>query len=268
MDSNYIRIVNAIIPSSLIAEVVNKTNTDKKQVEQICLEIIARLLVDGKGLSKDLLKQRIKAVAGNDELKNLLSRLDSKYGITMNTASKVLSELLPVLFRNISDLNDAIFVAQPVQQPVTQQVRPQVQVQSQQQVRPQQTVQPQVRSVAQPQPVQQVQQPRPQVQAQVMQQVVPQPQPVMVDTTVDDVYKNIEDKAKMSQEASAPLSKKEKKKLKKKEKKQIKELAKDKAIGSVDDRELSLIEKICMIVVFLALIALIGVVVVLFLKNK
>lgn len=193
MKENYVKLINACLPDALIKALVEKTGLDQKNVENVCLEVAARVFGDGNDLSKEGILKRLKVVVSGDELKNILSRLETKYSISTLDSGAVLNQLLPLLFKRLTTLEDSYFES------TKQEVEP----------------------------------------------------------SVDDVFKNIEMKAEAQY---AP-------KIEVKEEKKVEPIKKDEVQGTVDSKELSLIEKICIIAVGVALLALVGTVVFLFIKQ-
>lgn len=193
MKENYVKLINACLPDALIKALVEKTGLDQKNVENVCLEVAARVFGDGSDLSKEGILKRLKVVVSGDELKSILSRLETKYSISTLDSGAVLNQLLPLLFKRLTTLEDSYF------ENTKQEVEP----------------------------------------------------------SVDDVFKNIEMKAE-AQYAPKPEIKEEKK---------VEPIKKDEVQGTVDSKELSLIEKICIIAVGVALLALVGTVVFLFIKQ-
>lgn len=214
MKENYIKLINACLPNPLIVALQEKSGLTKADVEHICLEVVARIFGDGSDLKKENILVRLNGVVGGQELKSILTRLKDKYGITADKASVVLTQLLPLLFKRLSSLDDSYF----------------------DEVHPVQTL-----------------------KEEKIESVVEEKK----EASVDDVFKNIEKKAE-AQYAPKEIKKKEKKPLFKKKQK----VGKDEVEGIVDNKELSIIEKICIIAVVVALVALIGTIVFLFIKQQ
>ena len=220
MKENYIKLINACLPNPLIVALQEKSGLSKEDTEHVCLEVVARVFGDGSDLKKENILVRLNGVVGGQELKSILTRLKDKYGITADKASVVLTQLLPLLFKRLSSLDDSYFdEAHPVQTLKEEKIEP----------------------------------------------VVEEEKPVeeKKEASVDDVFKNIEKKAE-AQYAPKEIKKKEKKPLFKKKQK----IGKDEVEGVVDNKELSIIEKICIIAVVVALVALIGTIVFLFIKQQ
>ena len=237
MNEQYKRLVNAVFPDEDLTALAKKTNVDKKDVEHITIEIIVRIFGDGSDLSKETIEHKIKQIVGSDELKGLISRLESKYGISSGTASKVLGEMLPNLFRKVVTLDNSYFESNEVE-------KHEVQYKALEEVKP----------------------------IEEIKEEMVKPEPIEVkkeETTVDDVFKNIEsnaikeEKSNYNIEADKKLKKKKSLFVKKdkKEKVKVEEVKEDK-------REFSIIEKICIIVVLVALVALIGTIVFLVIKQN
>lgn len=109
MKDSYVKLINACVPDTLVEAFSNKYNIEKPQIENICLEIVARIFGDGLDLSKEGIVKRLKENCESSELKEVLVRIENKYGINAGSASKVLSELLPLLFQRISTLDNSYF---------------------------------------------------------------------------------------------------------------------------------------------------------------
>ena len=179
------------------------------------------------------IEHKIKQIVGSDELKGLISRLESKYGISSGTASKVLGEMLPNLFSKVVTLDNSYFESKEVEKHEVQ-----------------------YKALEEAKPVEELKQ-------EMVQPVETKKE------TVDDVFKNIEsnaikeEKSKYNIEADKKLKKKKSlfAKKDKKEKVKVEEVKEDK-------REFSIIEKICIIVVLVALAALIGTIVFLVIKQN
>lgn len=212
MKENYVKLINACLPDALIKALEEKTGLDRKNVEYVCLEVVARIFGDGNDLTKISILKRLKTVIEGEELKNILSRLETKYGITTTSSGAVLNQLLPLLFKRLSTLDDSYFEQEPAHEEVVQE-----------------EVKPVVEEKA----------------------------------TVEDVYKNIEKKAE-AQYATKPEVKEEKKHLFHKKEK----VKKEEIEGAVDTKELSLVEKICIWSVVVALVALIATIAILFIKQS
>lgn len=125
MKDNYVKLINACVPDTLVEAFSNKYNIEKPQIENICLEIVARIFGDGLDLSKEGIVKRLKENCESSELKEVLVRIENKYGINAGSASKVLSELLPLLFQRISTLDNSYFEEKQEVQEETKEV-PQV----------------------------------------------------------------------------------------------------------------------------------------------
>lgn len=125
MKDNYVKLINACVPDTLVEAFSNKYNIEKPQIENICLEIVARIFGDGSDLSKEGIVKRLKENCESSELKEVLVRIENKYGINAGSASKVLSELLPLLFQRISTLDNSYFEEKQEVQEETKEV-PQV----------------------------------------------------------------------------------------------------------------------------------------------
>ncbi|MDO5440430.1 MAG: hypothetical protein Q4F12_02705 [Erysipelotrichaceae bacterium] len=214
MNEKYIKLINACLPDQLITALEDKSGLERKNVEYVCLEVIARVFGDGSDLTKVTVLSKLKNVVSGDEIKSVLERLENKYAIKSTDSSKVLEQLLPLLLKRITTLDDSYF----------------------------ETIQ---KEEVKEEPVQEIKEP-----------------------TVEDVYKNIEKRAEaQSVPQEEPMRIKTKKPLfKKKEKVIIKET--EEKVVDEDNKELSLLEKICMIVVGVALLALIGIVLFLFIKQS
>ena len=226
MKENYIKLINACLPNNLITALKEKSGLKKEDVEHICLEVVARVFGDGSDLKKNNIMIRLNNVVGGQELKSILTRLNDKYGISANNASVVLTQLLPLLFKRITSLNDSYFDEEhPVKVLEEEKIEPIVQPKQEEIIKP-------IKEEKQ-------------------------------EESVDDVFKNIEKKAE-AQYASKKIEKKEKKPLFKKRKK----LEKGEIEGTIDNKELSIIEKICIIAVLIALLALIGTIAYLFIKQQ
>lgn len=213
MNEKYIKLINACLPDQLITALEEKSGLERKNVEYVCLEVIARVFGDGSDLTKVTVLSKLKNVVSGDEIKSVLERLENKYAIKSTDSSKVLEQLLPLLFKRITTLDDSYF----------------------------ETIQ---KEEVKEEPVQEIKEP-----------------------TVEDVYKNIEKRAEaQSVPQEEPMRIKTKKPLFKKKEKVIKKETEEKV--EEDNKELSLLEKICMIVVGVALLALIGIVLFLFIKQS
>lgn len=125
MKDSYVKLINACVPDTLVEAFSNKYNIEKPQIENICLEIVARIFGDGSDLSKEGIVKRLKENCESSELKEVLVRIENKYGINAGSASKVLSELLPLLFQRISTLDNSYFEEKQEVQEETKEV-PQV----------------------------------------------------------------------------------------------------------------------------------------------
>lgn len=234
MNEQYKRLVNAVFPDEDLTALAKKTNVDKKDVEHITIEIIVRIFGDGSDLSKETIEHKIKQIVGSAELKGLISRLEFKYGISSGTASKVLGEMLPNLFRKVVTLDNSYFESKEVEKHEVQ-----------------------YKALEEAKPIEE------------LKQEIVKPVEIKKEETVDDVFKNIEnnvikeEKSKYNIEADKKLKKKKSlfAKKDKKEKAKVEEIKEDK-------REFSIIEKICIIVVLVALAALIGTIVFLVIKQN
>lgn len=209
MKEIYIKLIGKTLPDSLLSEIANKSQVNKKDVENCCLELVARVFGDGSDLTKTGILTRIKETCSNENLKELILKLGEKYNINAKQASAILGIVLPTFFKNVSALEDSDFVEEEVK--------------------------PQVASTKS-------------------------------ETTIDEIYKNIEAKAEKQQEVKPEKQHKHlfNKKAKVVETKQV-DTNKEPV---VDEKEgLSTIEKACMIVVLVSLIALVGVVVYMFIRQ-
>lgn len=214
MNEKYIKLINACLPDQLITALEEKSGLERKNVEYVCLEVIARVFGDGSDLTKVTVLSKLKNVVSGNEIKSVLERLENKYAIKSTDSSKVLEQLLPLLFKRITTLDDSYF----------------------------ETIQ---KEEVKEEPVQEIKEP-----------------------TVEDVYKNIEKRVEaQSVPQEEPMRIKTKKPLFKKKEKVIKKETEEKAVDE-DNKELSLLEKICMTVVGVALLALIGIVLFLFIKQS
>ena len=226
MNEKYINLINACLPNALIDALEEKWGLKKEDVEHICLEVVARVFGDGSDLKKNNIMIRLNNVVGGQELKSILTRLNDKYGISANNASVVLTQLLPLLFKRITSLNDSYFDEEhPVKVLEEEKIEPIVQPKQEEIIKP-------IKEEKQ-------------------------------EESVDDVFKNIEKKAE-AQLVSKQIEKKEKKSIFKKKRK----LEKDEVQEAIDNKELSIIERICIIAVLVALLALVGTIVYLFLKQQ
>lgn len=224
MKENYMNLIKACLPDALIKAIAEKTNIDKNNVENCCLEVVARVFGDGNDLTRNGILERLKKVVEPDQLKSVLVRSETKYGMKASDASNVVQELLPILFKRVATLEDNYFDEEKV--------------------------------------------------TSLKEEAIKKDEP-----TVDDVYNNIVKKAetqahtetepsiiKMKKVNKPSLNNKFKKPLFNKKPKVKKE---GKIIeNKEEDKTLNLIEKICMIVVAVALVALIGTIIFLFVKNK
>ena len=224
MKENYLKLINACLPNALIEALSEKSGLEKADVEHICLEVVARVFGDGSDLKKDDILARLNNVIGGQELKSILTRSNEKYGIPVDKASVVLTQLLPLLFKRISTLDDSYFDEDHPIQALKEEKEELVEETKPEEVK----------------------------------------EEVKEETSVDDVFKNIEEKAEAQITSKTETKKKEKKSLFKKKVK----LEKDEIQGTIDNKELSLIEKICIIVILVALVALIGIIVYLFIKQQ
>ena len=230
MNEQYKRLVNEIFPDDVMTQIANKTSVDKIDVEHICIEIIARVLGDGSDLTKKAIEHRIKKVVENEQLKALIKRLETKYDISSKTASVVLGELLPAIFRKVSNLDSNLFENHE---------RHEVQYKALEEAKTIDQIKDEETS----------------------------------DTSVDDVFKNIENNAIKDEKSkfNIEVDNKPKKKVSlfsKKPKKEKKLEIKRESIVSTEKSELSIIEKICVIAVLAALVALIASFVILIIKQK
>ena len=237
MNEQYKKLVNAIFPDDDLTLYANKTNVSKKDIEHICIEIIARVLGNGTDLSKETIQHKIKKIVENDELKNLLVRLDSKYGISSGTASKALGEMLPNLFRKVVTLDNNLFTTPIVEKhPV------------------------QYKALEEAKPIEEL-------KKEIEEPVIKQ------EPSVDDVFKNIESNVTKEEQVKQKIvvtreNKKKKSLFSKKEKKVKEKPIKVEKKLEEEKRELSFIEKICIIVVLVALVALIGTIIFLAIKQR
>ena len=52
MNEKYIKLINACLPDQLITALEEKSGLERKNVEYVCLEVIARVFGDGSDLTK------------------------------------------------------------------------------------------------------------------------------------------------------------------------------------------------------------------------
>lgn len=230
MNEQYKRLVNEIFPDNVITQIASNTSVNKTDVEHICIEIIARVLGDGSDLTKETIEHRIKQVVDNEQLKGLIQRLETKYGISSQKASVVLSELLPVIFKRVASLDSGLFERHE---------KHEVQYKALEEAK---TIE--------------------QLKAEETRE-----------TSVDDVFKNIESNAIKEEKSkfNIEVDNKPKKKVSlfsKKPKKEKKLEINREPVVSTEKKELTILEKICMIVVLAALVALIASVIFLIIKQK
>lgn len=238
MKENYIKLVNACLPDALIAALQEKSGLEKKEVESICLEVIARVFGDGSDLSKENILLKLKNVISGEELKNILERLETKYQINPNGTSTVLEQLLPLLFKRITSLDDSYFDKKELEEENSE--SPVIEEKQEELVKEE-------------------------VEDPIIEEI--KREELTQEKSVDDVFKNIEEKAE-AQFGQKPLTRKEKhrKPLFKKKEKPLKEVNND--IEEPESKELSLLEKICIWVIVASLLALIGTIVFLIVKQS
>ena len=236
MDEQYKKLVNAVFSDEIVSELANKTSVSKVDVEHICIEVIARVFGNGSDLSKQTIEHKIKQIVGNEELKNLLVRLQDKYNISSGVASKVLGEMLPTIFKRVVTLDNSMFV-EPVKE------NKEVQYVAVKEAKPIEELKKEIK------------------------------EPVIQEPSVDDVYKNIEKNVIKEEQIkqNIEVTRNTKKKISlfsKKPKESKKKPTNEVPVYQEEKRGTTLIEKICIGVVLAALIALIGTIIFLTIKQK
>lgn len=122
MKENYMKIVGAIMPDRLVSLIAEKAHQDKKNVENCCLEIIVRVLGDGNDLTKVGILNRLKENVQGEKLKDLLVRIQNKYGINSGEVGVILSTIIPILYENITKLDGSYFVSEVKEEPIIEKI--------------------------------------------------------------------------------------------------------------------------------------------------
>ena len=162
---------------------------------------------------------RLKENVDGATLKEILERIENKYGVSSSESGKVLEQLIPLFFKRISTLDDSYFDEEHPVQAIEKE-----------------------------------------------EEIISLVQQESKEASVDDVYKNIEKRAEEENGEPKEMAKEKKSLFKKKEKK--KKLEKDEIQGTIDSKELTIIEKICIWAVVVSLIALIGTIAFLFIRQS
>ena len=82
MNEIYAKLINAVMPDTLMGSIAAKIGTDKEKVEICAAEIIAKVFGDGEDLRKEHLIDNLKKTSTSEVLK------DAKNSMTFKLCSK------------------------------------------------------------------------------------------------------------------------------------------------------------------------------------
>lgn len=109
MNETYVKLINAVLPDSLIEVVASKTGVEKNKVELCAAEVIARVFGTGDDLKKQTIIAKLNKTTDGESIKSIILKINSKHGIEAGEIAKVLQQVLPVMKSRINSLDNSYF---------------------------------------------------------------------------------------------------------------------------------------------------------------
>lgn len=109
MNEIYAKLINAVMPDTLMGSIAAKIGTDKEKVEICAAEIIAKVFGDGEDLRKEHLIDNLKKTSTSEVLKEIIIKISLKHEMPTKEVGTVLATIIPIIQTRITSLDASYF---------------------------------------------------------------------------------------------------------------------------------------------------------------
>lgn len=109
MNENYAKLINAVMPETLMGSIAAKIGTDKEKVEICSAELIAKIFGEGEDLRKNVILDNLKKASTSETLKEIIIKTSLKHEMQTKEVGTILAAIIPIIQTRITSLDATYF---------------------------------------------------------------------------------------------------------------------------------------------------------------